>query len=210
MWEWFLANGIWILVAVVIGLILFLGLRRWAERIIGKTVPEQFREQMEGYRKVVTRIVIGIGSMLIILGITAVIVSTFGIDITSTLKVVGGWLLEHGVRILIIIGIAYLLHRLVKMLTPRLIERSIKVSGRGRKAREELKKREQTLSYVITQVIAVAVAFIAIFMILSEVGIDITAALAGLGIAGIAVGFGAQYLVRDLIRRILCLSGKPV
>ncbi len=47
------------------------------------------------------------------------------------------------------------------------------------------------------------ILLIAIFMVLSEVDIDITAALAGLGIVGIAVGFGAQYLVRDLIAGFL-------
>jgi len=34
MWQWFVANGVWILVALVIGFIVFLALRRWAERAI--------------------------------------------------------------------------------------------------------------------------------------------------------------------------------
>jgi len=199
MWEWFVANGIWILVALVIGLILFLALRRWAERIIRKVVPEQFHEQLEGTLKIVTRIVIGIGAVLIALGIAAVITSALGGDITPALEAVGVWLLQHGLRILIIIGIGYLLHRSAKALIPRLIERSITMRGKGRRARAELNKRIQTLSHLLTQITAVVITLIAIFMILSEVEIDITAALAGLGIVGIAVGFGAQSLIRDLI-----------
>jgi small conductance mechanosensitive channel len=184
---------------VVIGLALFFALRRWTEQMIRKVVPEQFHEQLEGCRKIITWVVVSIGGVLIALGVVAVTVSILGIDITPNLMVVGGWLLGHGLRILIIIGIAYLLHRLAKVLTPRLIERSITMKGKGRRAREELKKRCQTLSHLLTQVIAGVIALIAIFMILSEIEIDITAALAGLGIVGIAVGFGAQYLVRDLI-----------
>ncbi len=199
MWPWFIANGFWILVALVTGLLLFLALKRWAGRLIRKAVPEPLHEQLGGILKIVTWVIVGIGGVLIALSIAAVTISTLGGDISPALGAVGGWLLQHGVRILIIIGIAYLVHRLASILTPRLIERSITMRGRGRRAREELKKRTQTLSHILTQLIAVIITLIAIFMILSEVGIDITAALAGLGIAGIAVGFGAQYLIRDLI-----------
>lgn len=199
MWEWFVANGIWILVSLVSGLTLFIALRHWAERLIRKAIPEPLHEQLEGSLKMVTWVIISLGGVLIALSIAAVTVSTFGIDVTPALGTVAGWLVQHGIRILIIIGLAYLFHRLAKALTPRLIERSVTIRGRGRRAREELNKRIQTLSYILTQVIAIAIALIAIFMTLSEVGIDITAALAGLGIVGLAVGFGAQYLIRDLI-----------
>lgn len=199
MWQWFLDNGVWILVALVIGLILFLALKRWAGRLLRKAVPEQLHEQLDGILKVVTWVIIGIGGVLIALSIAAVTVSTLGVDVTPALETIGNWLLQHGIRILIIIGLAYLVHRLSKALTPRLIERSITMRGRGRRAREELRKRIQTLSHIVTQFVAVVVVLIAIFMILSELEINITAALAGLGIAGIAVGFGAQYLIRDLI-----------
>jgi len=49
------------------------------------------------------------------------------------------------------------------------------------------------------------VGIVALFMIISELGINITPALAGLGVAGIAVGFGAQSLVKDLFNGILIL-----
>lgn len=199
MWQWFLTNGVWILVALVIGLILFLALKRWAGWLLRKAVPKQLHEQLDGILKVVAWVIIGIGGVLIALSITAVTISTLGGDVSPALRTVGDWLLRHGVRILIIIGLAYLVHRLSKALMPRLIERSITIRGRGRRAREELKRRIETLSHIVTQIIAVVVVLIATFMVLSEVEIDITAALAGLGIAGIAVGFGAQYLIRDLI-----------
>lgn len=199
MWEWFLANGIWILVALVIGLILFLVLKRWAGRLLRKAIPEQLHEQLDGILKAVTWVIIGIGGVLIALSIAAVTVSTLGGDVTPALEAVGSWLLQHGIRILIIIGLAYLVYRSAKVLMPRLIERSVAMRGRGRRAREELKKRIETLSHILTQVIGVIITIIAIFMILSELEINIAAALAGLGIVGIAVGFGAQYLIRDLI-----------
>ena len=51
----------------------------------------------------------------------------------------------------------------------------------------------------------VFVGVVAIFMIVSELGMNIAPALAGLGVAGIAVGFGAQSLVKDLFNGVLIL-----
>ncbi len=167
--------------------------------MIRKFVPAQLHEQLDEILKVVAWVIIGIGGVLIALSVAAVTISTLGGDITPALETVGGWLIQHGIRILIIIGLAYLIHRSSKVLTPRLIEGSITMRGRGRRAREELRKRTQTLSHILTQLIAIIIVIIAIFMILSELEINIAAALAGLGIVGIAVGFGAQYLIRDLI-----------
>ncbi|MDH5781695.1 MAG: mechanosensitive ion channel family protein, partial [Dehalococcoidia bacterium] len=45
----------------------------------------------------------------------------------------------------------------------------------------------------------VFIVIVVIMMVLSEVGLNVTPVLAGFGIAGIAIGFGAQYLIRDLI-----------
>lgn len=199
MWQWFLSNGVWILVSIIIGLILFIALKRWAGQLIRKAVPEQLHGHLDETLRIITWVTIGIGSLLIILSVTAVTITALGGDVSPALEVVVSWLLLHGVRIFIVISIAYLVHHLSKILTPRIIERSITVSGRGRKAKEELRKRAQTLSNILTQILAVFITSIAIFMILTEVGINVTAALAGLGVIGIAVGFGAQYLVRDLI-----------
>ena len=108
MWEWFTTNGVWILIAVVVGLGLFLLLRRWAKRGIEKTVPEPWREQLKGTQRVVTWVIIGIGGVIIALAVAAVTVSRLGLDISSVLKAVGSWLLEHGILILIIILLSYL------------------------------------------------------------------------------------------------------
>ncbi len=199
MWQWFLSNGIWILLAIIIGLMVFIALKRWAGRLLRKVVPESLHGQLDDVFRVLTWVIIGIGGVLIILGVTAVSIAALGGNVDPILEAISGWLLEHGVRIFIITGIAYLVHRLARVLAPRLIERSIAGSRRGRRAKAEMKKRAETLSHILIQVIAIIIVLIALFMILTELGIDVTAALAGLGIIGVAVGFGAQYLVRDLI-----------
>ena len=76
---------------------------------------------------------------------------------------------------------------------PDPIEQEIELARR--KARAEL------IGAALAGVVAVAVWVVAIFSIASVLGIDLAPLLAGAGVAGIALGFGAQSLVRD------CISG---
>jgi len=205
MWEWFITNGVWILIAVVIGLILFYFLRRWAFSAMGKVVPKQWQEQLKGTRRVVAWVIIGIGGVILALAVAGVIVSRYGVDVTPVLEAVGSWLLGHGVLILIIILLSYLGYRIIKVVMPRIVERFITVRGKGRRAKAELAKRSQTLSGVLTHTIGILIAIVAVFMVLAEVGVNITPLLAGAGVIGIAIGFGAQSLIRDILNGLFIL-----
>ena len=63
----------------------------------------------------------------------------------------------------------------------------------------ELVERVHTISGLTTNAVNVLVWSAASLMMLQEFGVDITPLLTGAGIAGLAVGFGAQNLVRDVI-----------
>ena len=69
----------------------------------------------------------------------------------------------------------------------------------------ELKKRMDTLESLCANVIQFFIVVIAALMILDKLGLSIGPALAGLGVIGIAVGFGAQTLVRDYLTGALIL-----
>ena len=69
----------------------------------------------------------------------------------------------------------------------------------------ELKKRMDTLDQLATNVIRFFILIITTLMILGKLGLDIGPAVAGLGVVGIAVGFGAQALVRDYLNGALIL-----
>lgn len=60
-------------------------------------------------------------------------------------------------------------------------------------------RREATIMKLLQNVLAYVVYFIAVLMILSNLGVNVSAILAGAGIVGLAVGFGAQSLVKDII-----------
>lgn len=60
-------------------------------------------------------------------------------------------------------------------------------------------RREATLIKLLDNVLTYVVSFIAFVMVLDVLGVDVKALVAGAGIVGLAVGFGAQNLVRDII-----------
>jgi small conductance mechanosensitive channel len=64
---------------------------------------------------------------------------------------------------------------------------------------EEIEQRIETLNRVLLQLCGVLIFVVTVLMVLAQIGVNITAALAAVGIVGIAVGFGAQTLVKDII-----------
>lgn len=76
---------------------------------------------------------------------------------------------------------------------------------RGDRPSVEVEKRAATISDIFRNAVVVTIYAGALMMALREAGFDIGPLLAGAGIAGIAVGFGAQNLVRDIISGIFLL-----
>ncbi len=114
------------------------------------------------------------------------------------------WLLQHGTRILIVLLMGVVLWLFLKKFLPPLVRRTIARTMEG-ESEEAIKKRTNTLLAVFIGTGKILIAIVIIFMVLSELGIAIAPILAGFGVAGIAVGFGAQYLIRDLIAGIFIL-----
>lgn len=68
-----------------------------------------------------------------------------------------------------------------------------------------IRKRTITFNSVISNLIIVVAFITAVMIIADQLGISVTPLLAGAGIAGIVVGFGAQSLIRDLINGVFIL-----
>lgn len=107
------------------------------------------------------------------------------------------WFFSHGLKIIAIIAAAYLVRRFGRIFIEKLVRKAIIADHFLTKEAE--KKREDTLIKVFEAALRVLIWLVAILMILSELGINIGPLLAGAGIAGIALGFGAQYIVRDFL-----------
>lgn len=115
-----------------------------------------------------------------------------------------GWLESSGIRILIIIAITVASYLVLRHFIPLLIKRTVALRMKG-ELEEEIKKRSDTLCSLLTKIALGIIVILALVTVLPEFGINITGMLVGLGIVGIAVGFGAQSLIRDYLSGIFIL-----
>jgi len=106
------------------------------------------------------------------------------------------WTFDSGLRIILIAAGAFALVRTVSIAVHR-FDHDVNF-GSGLDALERA-KRARTLGSVLTNVTTVVVIAVASLMILHEFKVDISPALTGAGIVGVALGFGAQSLVKDMI-----------
>ena len=108
------------------------------------------------------------------------------------------WLRTVGVKITLIVLISYLLHRALNRVIPFLLRRQLLGDKTGIEL-EESGKRLNALLQVGRFSSTTAVLILGGLTFLSQIGITVGPLIAALGIVGLAVGFGAQHSVRDVI-----------
>jgi small conductance mechanosensitive channel len=108
------------------------------------------------------------------------------------------WLLTRGVRITLLVACSYLVLRIVHMLVSK-ASLLIRPHDATTAAEIERQKRVQTITIILRRFSSVVIVVVTGLMLLTELGVSITPILTGLGVVGVALGFGAQQLVGDLI-----------
>ena len=102
----------------------------------------------------------------------------------------------NAVRVGLILVLAWLVSRGLRSL----IKRIEKIADDGDpNTVTELEKRAATISRILRQASFILVWSVTIMLVLAELGVDLKPILAGAGILGLAIGFGAQTLVKDVI-----------
>src|SRR5688500_7956339 len=117
------------------------------------------------------------------------------------------WLLDHGLRIAVVGVAAYMAIR-IGSAAARRFEHEMS-TGTGLDVIERT-KRAHTLGRLIQKTLTVAVTIIAGLIVLGELGFPIAPAVTGLGVVGVALGFGAQTLIRDLIAGFFMIAEDQV
>jgi small conductance mechanosensitive channel len=111
--------------------------------------------------------------------------------------------------VVVIVVVAFVALRLARLFVHGIFKTLLDREATEGTARElsavELKKRMDTLDALGSNTLQFFIVVIASLMILGQLGVDIGPAVAGLGVVGIAVGFGAQSLVRDYLNGSLIL-----
>jgi len=128
------------------------------------------------------------------------------------------WLIAKPITILLILLGAFIVRALVR----RLIDRLTRASGGkipallrplrerapqalGTLLSERRAQRAKTIGSVFKSIASVIVFGLAFMMILAELGMDLAPILASAGILGVAIGFGAQNLVRDFLSGVFMM-----
>jgi len=104
------------------------------------------------------------------------------------------WVTTSGIRVLLIAGAMLVLLALLKRGVTKLsglYEATLPMRTQS--------KRAYTLTHIVRDIARIVILFVGMTMILSEGGVDLKPLLAAAGLGGLAIGFGAQSLVKDLI-----------
>jgi moderate conductance mechanosensitive channel len=168
---------------------------RIAESVLRAIIPdEQERRFVERPRRIVRLVIFLVTAAA--LSFPAMRLAGYRPRFGGSPEAFGRWALDAGIRIILIAIVAYFVIR-VGSAAARRFEREMS-TGTGLDVLERT-KRAHTLAQLLQKTLHVAVIGLAGLMILRELQVDITPVLTGAGIVGLAVGFGAQTLVRDVI-----------
>ncbi len=114
-------------------------------------------------------------------------------------------------RILIILAAAFAASRIAARLVKKTRERIVvMMESHAGGSSLELEKRAATIGGILRKTLGVVIWAIAVAMVLREVEFDVAPILAGAGVIGLAVGFGAQNLVRDVIAGLFILMENQI
>lgn len=109
-------------------------------------------------------------------------------------QIIINWLLTNGLKIFFILFVAYFINLFARKFIKKAVKKTVNCEDAAAGAR-----REKTLIGIFNGILTVAVWLIAGLMIISELGLNIGPILAGAGILGVALGFGAQWMIRDFL-----------
>lgn len=141
----------------------------------------------------------------------------------ETLAEISTWLVDRPFRILLILLLAWILSLLARRWVKRLVSRLVAPPTNPVERLERLgidvtaklapnfydprrESRAASISAVLTSTLVVSIWTVAVITLLGTVGLELGPLIAGAGIAGVALGFGAQSLVKDCIAGFFMLA----
>lgn len=119
-------------------------------------------------------------------------------------NLIAQWLDQHFLDIIVIIVFCWILRKFGTKFINNVIHKTVRRDLYPTEA--DRKKRIKTLDNLVAAIMKVITWMIAIFMIISEMGINTAPLLASAGVFGLAIGFGAQSLVKDFVSGIFIIT----
>lgn len=113
------------------------------------------------------------------------------------------WTSDHAFNIAVILFVAWLANRYGSQLLSRVFHKTIRADLYPTK--NDRIKRLETINSITSAILKVGIFVVTVIMIISEIGINTTPLIASAGVLGIALGFGAQSLIKDFTSGIFII-----
>jgi small-conductance mechanosensitive channel len=198
MWEWYVSYSLWFLIISAVLCLLFLLCYEKIRKLFSLTLPRDKRDAATGRVNVFYWILSSVFLAVLIVSFVVTMFFSDGNAPVITVDSLKQWALDKGVAIFITLVIGIVLWLVLRRLMSSLVNTFMAKPPKG-ESREGSKRRANTLVNVFVGLGRAIILLIVVLTVLSELDIAVGPLLAGLGVVGIAVGFGAQYLIRDLI-----------
>jgi small conductance mechanosensitive channel len=204
-------NSLEVLLAVAMAVIIAAAIALLAggltRRLLRSIEGERFHTKAIADRtvSVVRRLMFAIG----LLALVFPALDFAGVDIAVGLRDedLAQWAARTGVRVALLLLLALAANRFAGSVIRRAEHEVVQT---GETQGPERRKRAQTLGAAATRFVSALIWITASLVILRELDVDITPVLTGAGILGLAVGFGAQTLVKDMIAGIFIIAEDQV
>ena len=117
-------------------------------------------------------------------------------DVLAQSRDFGDWFFDHGITILVVIAVAIVITIFARIAVDRFRRR---LEGTASLTQDVNLQRATTLTAALSTSLVALIWTIAVLVVLGEFGISLGPLLAAAGVAGVALGFGAQSIVRDTL-----------
>ncbi len=191
----------------LLALFLALGILSWMFKKFF-AINEKVRNRYPGLEEKTNRYILILKkvfrSVLIIIAL-AVFAQVWGIPVSGLVaSKTGSLVILRAIAILVTLGVVMAIIEMSDFLKDYFLK-----SG-GSKKKKEITQKRKTLVPMIHTTVKIAAGFIGGIIILDRLGVNTTPILAGAGIVGLAVGFGSQTLVKDLINGLFILFEESI
>ncbi len=192
--EWMRHHALSVTVIVVVTIVALKVAAVLNRKLFAKVFKDKPDEDSQKLAHTVTTAVHWVVTIAILAVAGSVLLNEIGVSMQRVFNRALDWLVSNGLGIAIIVAIMFVALKAATLLAAKLgtfLNRD--------KLDNESQKRADTLSSVIRWVMRTGILLVAAVMLLGKLGVQIGPIIAAAGIVGLAVGFGAQNLVQDVI-----------
>jgi moderate conductance mechanosensitive channel len=192
--DWARYHALQIVPIIAVAVVAWWAVGWLTTRLQGRIMGDEADDSTHKLARTLTLVTRWVVNVTIVIVALVLILGALGKDVDPARVAIWEWIKGNGVKLAFTLVVAYVALKFSGFVSSRalsLLQRD--------KSDPEACKRADTLSAVVNWAMRSAILIVAIMMSLSALGLDVAPMIAAAGIVGLAIGFGAQTLVQDVI-----------